>query len=100
MGAREVLAEIWIEKGWNRSVVFPEMTMVRRFPEKRPAKVVPTAIGAATMGLLHAAIPDERWFVDLLVSAAVGTAVYAGVMFVVGLTPTERTSALGLLRRR
>lgn len=61
--------------------------------------VVPTAIGAATMGLLHAAMPDERWFVDLVVSAAVGTGVYAATMFAVGLTPTERSSALRLLRR-
>jgi O-antigen/teichoic acid export membrane protein len=85
---------------------FARLLLVRRFVRIWPFDrawlrlLVPTAIGAGTMGLLHAALPDERWFVDLLVSATVGTGVYAAAMFVVGLTPPERTSAMRMLRRR
>ena len=62
--------------------------------------VAPTLLAALTMGLAHAAMPADRWFVDLLVSAALGTAVYAGAMLVVGLTPAERAAIRRLLRRR
>lgn len=63
--------------------------------------LAPAALGALTMGLMHAAIPDDRWFVNLVVSAGAGVGVYAAALIVVGLLPTER-AALGrlLLRRR
>jgi O-antigen/teichoic acid export membrane protein len=62
--------------------------------------VVPTALGALTMGLAHAAMPDDRWFLDLLVSAAAGSAVYAGALLAIGLAPTERAAAARLILRR
>jgi O-antigen/teichoic acid export membrane protein len=61
---------------------------------------VPTVLGALTMGLTHAAMPDDRWFLDLLVSAAAGGAVYAAAVLVVGLSPTERAAATRIIRRR
>jgi hypothetical protein len=61
---------------------------------------VPTVLGALTMGLAHAAMPDDRWFLDLLVSAAAGGAVYAAALLVVGLSPTERAAATRIIRRR
>ena len=61
--------------------------------------LVPTAIAAATIGFLHAAMPDAKWFMDLVVSAAVGTGVYAAAMLVVGLSATERAALLRLARR-
>jgi hypothetical protein len=45
-------------------------------------------------------VPDERWFVDLVVAAAVGVGVYAATLIVVGLLPTERAALARLLRRR
>ncbi|HZB02401.1 MAG TPA: MATE family efflux transporter [Actinomycetota bacterium] len=62
--------------------------------------MAPTVLGAVTMGLAHAAVPDERWFVDLVVSAAVGVGVYAVALVVVGLLPTERAALGRVLRRR
>ena len=61
--------------------------------------LLPTALGGLTMGLAHAAMPADRWFVDLAVSAALGVGVYAAAMVVVGLLPSER-AALGRLVRR
>ena len=61
--------------------------------------IVPTVLAALTMGLAHAVMPDERWFLDLLVSAAVGGVVYVGSLLAVGLSPSERAAAARLLRR-
>ena len=61
---------------------------------------VPTALGALTMWLAHAAMPNDRWFLDLLVSAGAGTAVYAGSLLAFGLSPTERAAAIRLILRR
>ena len=60
----------------------------------------PTVLGALTMGLAHAVMPDDRWFVDLVVSAAVGGGVYVAALVAVGLSPTERAAAARLILRR
>jgi O-antigen/teichoic acid export membrane protein len=62
--------------------------------------VVPTALAALTMGLAHVTMPNDRWFLDLLVSTASGGAVYVGSMLAVGLSPTERAAAARLILRR
>ncbi len=62
--------------------------------------VVPTSLGALTMWLAHAAMPNDRWFLDLLVSAGAGAAVYAGSLLAFGLSPTERATAIRLILRR
>ena len=46
------------------------------------------------MWLAHAAMPNDRWFLDLLVSAAAGAAVYVGTFLAFGLSPTERAAAI------
>jgi len=61
--------------------------------------LTPTVLGGLTMGLMHAALPDDRWFVDLVVSAAAGVGVYVAALVVIGLLPTER-AALGRLLAR
>jgi hypothetical protein len=48
----------------------------------------------------HAASPNDRWFLDLLVSAAAGGVVYVGLLLAVGLSPTERAAATRLILRR
>jgi O-antigen/teichoic acid export membrane protein len=81
------------------------LLLVRRFLGIWPFErawvrlVGPTVLGALTMGLVHAAMPDDRWFVDLLVSAGLGVGVYAGVLFATGVLPAERAAVVGLLRR-
>jgi O-antigen/teichoic acid export membrane protein len=62
--------------------------------------VVPTLLGAFTMGLVHAVIPDEKWALDLLVSAALGAGAYGAAMLTIGLSPTERVAVARLIRRR
>jgi O-antigen/teichoic acid export membrane protein len=62
--------------------------------------LVPTVLGGVTMGLMHGALPDGRWFVDLAVSAAAGVGVYAAALIVVGLLPTERAALIRLVLRR
>ena len=62
--------------------------------------VVPTLVGALTMGLAHAVIPNEKWVLDLLVSAALGAGAYGTAMLVIGLSPTERVSLVRLIRGR
>jgi O-antigen/teichoic acid export membrane protein len=61
--------------------------------------LAPTLLGGLTMGLVHAALPDGRWFVDLVVSAALGVGVYVGVLLVTGVLPAERVALLRLLGR-
>jgi O-antigen/teichoic acid export membrane protein len=61
---------------------------------------VPVVLGGVAMALTHAAMPEPTWFLDLVVSTVVGVAVYGAAMLLVGLSPTERTALLGLLRRR
>jgi O-antigen/teichoic acid export membrane protein len=61
---------------------------------------VPTALGAVTMGLAHAVAPEGRWFVDLVLSAAVGVGVYGAALLVIGLLPSERAALARLILRR
>ena len=44
-------------------------------------------------------MPEGKWALDLLVSAALGTGVYAAAMLVIGLSPTERAAVMRVLRR-
>ena len=62
--------------------------------------LIPTALGAVSMALAHAAMPNDRWFLDLLVSAAAGGLVYAGSLLAFGLSPSERAAAARLVLRR
>jgi O-antigen/teichoic acid export membrane protein len=82
------------------------LVLVRRFLRIWPFDrawlrlLVPTGLCAATIGLAHAALPADRWFVNLVGSAAAGAIVYVAAMLVVGLGPGERAAAMRLLRRR
>jgi O-antigen/teichoic acid export membrane protein len=58
--------------------------------------VVPTLVGALVMALIHAALPSEQWLINLVISAAIGTAVYVVTLFTIGLTPNERSSAMAM----
>ena len=47
----------------------------------------------------HAVLPEARWLVSLLLSAAFGTGAYAIALLAIGLKPNERTTALRLAGR-
>ena len=62
--------------------------------------LVPVALGGVAMALTHAVMPEPKWFLDLVVSAAVGTIVYGLALLAFGLSPTERTALLRIVRNR
>ncbi len=78
------------------------LLLVRRFlgiwpfDRKWLRLAVPALLGRSTMGLVHAVMPEGKWALDLLVSAALGTAVYGAAMLAVGLSPTERAAVTRL----
>ena len=62
--------------------------------------VLPTVLGGLSMGLMHAAVPADRWFVSLVVSAGVGVGVYGAAMVVTGVLPSERAAIARVIRRQ
>lgn len=73
--------------------------LVRRFLNIWPFEraylrlIVPTVLGAATMVLVHAALPEAKWLVNLVGSFALGGTVYVVALLAVGLKPSERRAA-------
>jgi hypothetical protein len=51
------------------------------------------------MALVHAAMPSERWLLDLVISFAAGGVVYVVVLLSVGLPKSERASVLAMAGR-
>jgi O-antigen/teichoic acid export membrane protein len=62
--------------------------------------LLPAAITAAAMVGAHALLASTAWPVDLLGTAVVGGVVYLPAAIAFGLTPGERASIAGVLRRR
>ena len=52
--------------------------------------VIPTVVGAAVMIGAHAALPAEKWLVNLAGATIAGTVAYGALVLVIGLTATER----------
>jgi O-antigen/teichoic acid export membrane protein len=81
------------------------LMLVRRFLGTWPfdrgyLRLIPAAAaGAAAMALAHAAMPDGKWLLDLLVSFAVGSLAYAVALVAIGLPRNERISLLRLVGR-
>jgi O-antigen/teichoic acid export membrane protein len=79
------------------------LLLVRRFLGIWPFEaahlrlIVPTVIGALVMAGLHEMLPEGAWLLSLVLSAGIGTVVYAAVVFAIGLAPGERDSALRLV---
>ncbi len=78
------------------------LLLVRRFLGIFPfdagyLRLVPPAVaGGVAMALVHAAMPSERWLLDLVVSFAAGGVVYVAVLLAVGLPKGERASVLAM----
>jgi O-antigen/teichoic acid export membrane protein len=78
------------------------LLLVRRFLgilpfDARYLRLVPPAVaGGVAMALVHAAMPSERWLLDLVVSFAAGGVVYVAVLLAVGLPKSERASVLAM----
>jgi len=81
------------------------LLLVRRFLGIFPfdggyLRLVPPAVaGGVAMALIHAAMPSERWLLDLVVSFAGGGVVYVAVLLAVGLPKSERASMLAMARK-
>ena len=81
------------------------LLLVRRFLDIWPFDasyvrlVVPTVVGGLVMAAVHALLPEAKWLVNLLTSAAVGTGVYAVAVFAIGLAPGERAAGSRLAAR-
>jgi O-antigen/teichoic acid export membrane protein len=82
------------------------LLLVRRFLGIWPFErawlrlLTPVVLGGLTMGLVHAVMPDDRWFVDLVVSSGIGVGVYGATLLAAGILPAERAAIVRILRRR
>ena len=72
---------------------------VRIWPFERAfLRLVPAAVvGASVMFVAHLALPEAKWLVNLVASAAVGAMAYGGSLLAFGLKPAERRAALKIL---
>jgi O-antigen/teichoic acid export membrane protein len=81
------------------------LLLVRRFLGIWPfdgwyLRLVPaSAAGAAAMWLVHEAVPQAQWLVNLLVASVAGVAAYGVVVFAFSLPLNERAMAGKLARR-
>ena len=60
--------------------------------------IVPAAVGVAAMWGTALVLPDREWLVELVVAGAVGTGAYALAVLGIGLKPNERAAALRMAR--
>ncbi len=81
------------------------LLLVRRFLRIWPFDrsylrlVVPTMVGGVVMAGAHTVLPEAKWLVNLLLSAAIGTGAYSVALFAIGLAPSERATALRMAGR-
>jgi O-antigen/teichoic acid export membrane protein len=61
--------------------------------------VPPAALGGLAMAVAHAALPAERWLVDLVGSLLVGVAVYGAAVLAIGFPAGERAALVRMVRR-
>ena len=59
--------------------------------------LIPTAIGASAMIVVHAVTEGPHWGIDLLATGIVGGAIYYVAFLFFGLTPQEKTGALKMV---
>ncbi len=60
---------------------------------------IPAAAGLVTMVAMHLLLAGAVWWVELIVTGAVGAVVYVAVLLAFGLSPTERAAAERIRRR-
>jgi O-antigen/teichoic acid export membrane protein len=81
------------------------LALVWRFVRIQPydrfyAKLLlPTAIGAVAMIVVHSALAGPRWAIDLLGTGVAGGIVYYTAFLLFGLTPTEKGVVMRVLQR-
>jgi O-antigen/teichoic acid export membrane protein len=81
------------------------LLLVRRFLNIWPFDrgylrlIVPTVVGGMTMWVTHLVLPEAKWLVNLLASAALGAIAYGVVLLAVGLPANERAMVGTLVRR-
>jgi len=82
------------------------LALVRRFVRIQPYDraylrlILPAAVSAGAMALVHATIPADKWLLDLTATALAGTVGFALAFLAAGLTPSERSGLRGLVSGR
>ena len=82
------------------------LALVRRFVRIQPYDraylrlILPAAVSAGAMALVHATIPADKWLLDLTATALAGTVAFALAFLAAGLTPSERSGLRGLVSER
>jgi hypothetical protein len=61
--------------------------------------LIPTAIGAVAMIVVHSMLQGPKWGLDLLATGLVGGLVYYTAFLLFGLTPAEKGAVMRLLHR-
>jgi O-antigen/teichoic acid export membrane protein len=61
--------------------------------------IVPAAVCALVIWGVHLIVPEARWFVNLVISAAMGGLAYLALVLAIGLPANERTAVTRLLKR-
>jgi hypothetical protein len=61
--------------------------------------LIPTALGALAMVVVHSMLEGPKWALDLLGTGLVGGLVYYTAFLLVGLTPTEKGAVMRMLNR-
>jgi O-antigen/teichoic acid export membrane protein len=61
--------------------------------------IVPAAVCALVIWWVHLVVPEARWFVNLVISAAMGGLAYLVLVLAIGLPANERAAVTRLLKR-
>jgi O-antigen/teichoic acid export membrane protein len=81
------------------------LLLVRRFLHIWPFDsrylrlIAPTLVGGVVMAASHVSIPEARWFVNLVVSGALGGVAYLAILLWIGLPREERDRLFGFLSK-
>jgi O-antigen/teichoic acid export membrane protein len=83
---------------WARLALVARFVSIQPYDRTYGRLLAPSLAGAAVMWLVHTLV-GAGWVVDLALTVVAGTAAYAAVYLVVGLTAAERRGAASLLER-
>jgi O-antigen/teichoic acid export membrane protein len=83
---------------WARLALVKRFVGIQPYDRVYGRLILPSLGGLAVMWVVHNAGPGGS-LVNLLLTAGLGTLAYVGVYWIAGLTPKERTGAVGLIQK-
>lgn len=83
---------------WARLALVKRFVGIQPYDRQYGRLVVPALVGGAVMWAVHSVVPGG-FLVDLVATSVVGSAAYVAALWLVGLTPAERTGARGLVAK-